>query len=80
MPELGLGCLDGFVAEKEKGMMACIGGVAEPTVWYGLPLWMLIVVKTDWRLAPSSFSILGIWGNLLYGDRSHCHDTCSIEA
>jgi hypothetical protein len=38
MPELGLGCLDGFVAEKEKGMMACIGGVAEPTVWYGLPL------------------------------------------
>jgi hypothetical protein len=45
MLELGPVCLDGSVAEIAKSKMACIGGVAEPIVWYSSPLWMMIVTK-----------------------------------
>jgi hypothetical protein len=37
-------------------------------------------VKAGWRLAPSSFWILGKWGNLSCGGWYHFHDACNMEA
>jgi hypothetical protein len=41
---------------------------------------MMIVAKVGWRLAPSSFCILGIWDNLSCGGWYRYHDTCNMKA
>jgi hypothetical protein len=80
MSELGPGWLDGFVVEITKGKMASIGDEVEPIAWYDSPLWMMSALKASWRLAPSSFWILGIWGNLSCSGWYHCHHTCNTGA
>jgi hypothetical protein len=81
-PETILGCcLGGFVVEKQRvGWGILVYCEAVPVALCDLLLWMRIDAEVGCHLAPSSFWIRGIWGNLSCGSWYHCHGTHITEA
>jgi hypothetical protein len=49
-----LGCFRVFVAEMAKDKLAHIGGGWESTAWCDLLLWVVVLAKVEWCLAPFS--------------------------
>jgi hypothetical protein len=78
--ELFPGCCLGELADRVKGRMGNIDGVVVPIALCDLLLWMKIVVKAGWSLAPSFSWIQGILGNLLCDGWCHCRGTYNTEA
>jgi hypothetical protein len=78
MPEVGLGCFGVFVVERMKDRMVGIAGGWEFTAWCALLLWVVVIAKVEWVLAPFSAWFQVKWGNLWRGGWFHCSGTCSI--
>jgi hypothetical protein len=78
MPEVGLGCFGVFVVDKVKDRIVSIAGGLESTAWRDFLLWVVVVVKVEWVLAPFSTWFQQKWGNLCFGGWFHCRGTCSI--
>jgi hypothetical protein len=67
MPEVGFDCFGVFVVERSKDRMLSITGGWESTSWCDLLLWVVVVVKVEWVLAPFSTWLQGKWCNLWCG-------------
>jgi hypothetical protein len=65
---------DGWLWRSDR-----IGNKPMPIALCGSLLWMMIVAKAAWSLAPPFFWTQGIWGNLLCSGWCHCHGTYSME-
>jgi hypothetical protein len=56
-PKLGIGCLDNFAMDRAKGRMESIGYEVKTIAFCGSLLWLMIVVRAAWSLAPFFFGL-----------------------
>jgi hypothetical protein len=80
IPELGYSCLGKFVMGGAKGWMESTGYEAVAIALCDSLLWLMIVVRDAWSLAPFFFWTQGTWGSPLCNGQFYCHGTCNTDA
>jgi hypothetical protein len=63
-----------------KGSIESTDYEVEPIALCDSLLWMMIVARASWSLAPFFFCTQGRRGNLLCDGQFHCHGTYNTEA